>query len=61
MERKFLSLSLNMLVNNPNGRCCYEEDIRNMLEEVGVVEISRHPFHEPNESGMVSGLVGSRG
>ena len=50
-----------MLVNNPNGRCCYEEDIRNMLKEVGVVEISRHPFYEPNEYGIVCGLVGARG
>ena len=50
-----------MLVNNPNCRCCYEEDIRTMLEEVGVVEISRHPFHEPHESGIVCGQVGAIG
>jgi len=50
-----------MLVNNPNGRCCYEEYISNMLEKVGVVEISRHPFYESNESGIVCGLVGARG
>lgn len=60
-ESKFLSLSLNMLGNNPNSRCCYEEEIRTMLEEACVVGNSRLPFHGLNDSRIACGLVGARG
>lgn len=52
--------SLNMLVNNPEGRCYSEEEICTMLKEAGVKEVSRHPFHGPNDSGIIYGLVAGR-
>lgn len=53
--------SLNMLVNNPEGRSYSEEEICTMLQEAGVREISRHPFHGPNDSGIICGKVDEKG
>ncbi|MBU0961116.1 MAG: methyltransferase domain-containing protein [Proteobacteria bacterium] len=53
--------SLNMLVNNPEGRCYSEEEICAMLKEAGVRNISRHPFHGPNDSGVICGMAGEKG
>ena len=50
--------SLNMLVNNPKGRSYSEKEIRSMLEDAGVREIERLPFQGPNDSGIISGIVG---
>lgn len=53
--------SLNMLVNNPEGRCYSEEEIFAMLKDAGVRDISRHPFHGPNDAGIICGLVAEKG
>ncbi len=53
--------SLNMLVNNPHGRSYSEEEIRTMLKDAGVSEISRHPFQGPNDSGIICGVAGGKG
>ena len=50
--------SLNMLVNNPQGRSYSEEEIHFMLENAGVREINRLSFKGPNDSGIISGVVG---
>ena len=47
-----------MLVNNPKGRSYSEKEIRSMLEDAGVREIERLPFQGPNDSGIISGIVG---
>ncbi|MFH1217270.1 MAG: methyltransferase [Pseudomonadota bacterium] len=49
--------SLNMLVNNDDGRSYSEEEIRSMLEDAGVKNIARHPFQGPNDSSIVCGIV----
>lgn len=53
--------SLNMLVNNPEGRCYSEEEIFAMLNDAGVRDISRHPFHGPNDAGIICGVVAVKG
>ncbi len=45
--------SLNMLVNNPEGRSYAENELRAMLSESGVRDITRHPFQGPNESSIL--------
>ncbi|OKY74353.1 MAG: SAM-dependent methyltransferase [Desulfobulbaceae bacterium DB1] len=49
--------SLNMLVNNEDGRSYSEEEIRAMLEAAGVRNIARHPFRGPNDSSIICGIV----
>jgi hypothetical protein len=49
--------SLNMLVNNPQGRTYSEEEINSMLRDAGAHEISRHSFRGPNSSSIISAKV----
>ena len=49
--------SLNMLVEVPGGRSYTEAQLRGMLETHGVVDITRHPFVGPMESGILYGIV----
>ncbi|MEW6218043.1 MAG: methyltransferase [Thermodesulfobacteriota bacterium] len=49
--------SLNMLVNNGNGRSYSEGDLRAMLQEAGLKDIRRLAFVGPNDSGIVAGTV----
>jgi predicted O-methyltransferase YrrM len=49
--------SLNMLVNNAQGRTYSEQEIRSMLEEAGAKDISRHPYLGPNSSSILSARV----
>ncbi len=49
--------SLNMLVNNPEGRSYSEEELTGMLRRSGVRDIARHPFHGPNDSSILCGTV----
>ena len=49
--------SLNMLVNNPQGRTYSEEEITWMLREGGAKEIGRHAFRGPNSSSIISAKV----
>jgi hypothetical protein len=49
--------SLNMLVNNPQGRTYSEEEITRMLQDAGAHEISRHAFRGPNSSSIISAKV----
>ena len=49
--------SLNMLINNAQGRTYSEQEIRAMLEEAGAKEISRHPFKGPNSSSIIFARV----
>lgn len=49
--------SLNMLVNNEEGRSYSDAELRAMLREAGVRNISRHPFQGPNQSGIICGLT----
>ncbi|MBI5442726.1 MAG: SAM-dependent methyltransferase [Deltaproteobacteria bacterium] len=47
--------SLNMLVNTREGRSYAEDEIRAMLEELGVREIRRLPSYGPSEAGILAG------
>ncbi|GAB4335991.1 MAG: methyltransferase [Desulfobulbaceae bacterium] len=49
--------SLNMLVNNPEGRSYSESELRSMLGAAGVDDIHRHPFQGPNDSSILYGTV----
>ncbi len=52
----FASLfSLNMLVNTKEGRSYSEEEIREKMKNVGIVEIQRLDFIGPNQSGILYG------
>ena len=49
--------SLNMLLGTPNGQSYSEKQIMDMLFRAGVKEIRRIPFHTPNDSGVIIGVV----
>ena len=49
--------SLNMLVNNPEGRSYSEEELTGMLQKSGVKDIKRHPFQGPTDSSILYGIV----
>jgi ubiquinone/menaquinone biosynthesis C-methylase UbiE len=49
--------SLNMLVNNPQGRTYSEEEITRILRDAGLHEIRRHAFRGPNSSSIISAEV----
>ena len=49
--------ALNMLLGTPHGRTYSEEQIGDMLSEVGVVDIKRLPIETPNDSGVIVGKV----
>lgn len=49
--------SLNMLLGTPDGQAYSEKQITDMLARAGVKEIHRLPFHGPNDSGIITGLV----
>ncbi len=49
--------SLNMLINNPQGRTYSEEEITRMLRENGVKEIERFPFRGPNSSSIICAKI----
>jgi hypothetical protein len=49
--------SLNMLINNKQGRSYSEVEVRAMLKEAGVREIFRLPFKGPNDSYVIGGRV----
>ncbi len=49
--------SLNMLLNNPEGRSYSEEELRAMLSRAGLKDIAVHPFRGPNDSSIIYGIV----
>lgn len=49
--------SLNMLINNQEGRTYSEEEITRMLRENRAKEIERHPFRGPNSSSIICAKV----
>ena len=49
--------SLNMLVATKGGQAYSEEQLRNMLEKAGVINIKRLDFKGPNDSGILCGRV----
>lgn len=49
--------SLNMLINNPDGRSYSEAEIAEMFINAGVKDITRHPFRAPNQSSILYGTV----
>jgi len=49
--------SLNMLLNNPEGRSYSAKEVMAMLERAGIREIRRLPFQGPNDSYVISGVV----
>jgi hypothetical protein len=49
--------SLNMLLNTDHGRSYSEKQVVDMLAGAGVKEIQRIPFHSPNDSGIITGIV----
>ena len=50
--------SLNMLCGTSGGQSYSEQQLMDLLEEVGVGEIQRVPFRGPNDSGIIAGVVG---
>lgn len=49
--------SLNMLLGTQGGRAYSEQQFFDMLEAVGVVDLKRHPFCGPTDSGIVYGRL----
>lgn len=49
--------SLNMLVNNPNGRSYADNEIRTMLKAAGIYAIERHSYLGPNSSSILFGVA----
>ncbi len=49
--------SLNMLVNNPEGRAYSEGELTAMLQKSGVNNIKRLPFRSPRDSAILFGVV----
>jgi hypothetical protein len=49
--------SLNMLINNEQGRSYSDKEVRAMLDKAGVREIFRFPFNGPNDSYVIGGTV----
>jgi SAM-dependent methyltransferase len=51
--------ALNMLVNTEEGRAYSEGEVKDMLVKAGVHNVRRLPFKSPNDSGILSGIVGN--
>lgn len=49
--------SLNMLLGTTSGQSYSEDQIADMLSRAGVKDIRRIPFENPNDSGIMLGLV----
>jgi predicted O-methyltransferase YrrM len=49
--------ALNMLLGTPHGRTYSERQIRDLLAEVGAVDIKRIPVQTPNDSGIIMGTM----
>lgn len=49
--------SVNMLVNTEEGRAYSEPEVRAMMENAGLKEISRIAFESPNSSGILHGTL----
>ena len=49
--------TLNMLQGTDQGQSSSEGQLREMLDEVGVGEVRRHPFVGPTESGIMMGIL----
>lgn len=50
--------SLNMLLAGNGGRSYSRQELFEMLEEAGIVEVQHHPFRAKNDSSIVYGIVG---
>ncbi|MBF0118828.1 MAG: SAM-dependent methyltransferase [Desulfobacterales bacterium] len=51
--------SLNMLLGTEGGRSYSEGELMDMLKSCGLIEIFRHPFKGPMDSGIVMGIIKS--
>lgn len=49
--------SMNMLINNGDGRSYSEGELYKMLHQAGLKNISRHPFQGPSDSSIIYGTV----
>ena len=49
--------SVNMLINNPEGRSYSRHELTEMLEDAGVKDIAMHSFRGPNDSAILWGIV----
>lgn len=49
--------SLNMLINNPDGRSYSKGELEKMLINAGVKDIVHHSFRGPNDSSILYGIV----
>lgn len=49
--------SLNMLINNTQGRSYSKKEITSMLEQAGIGNIEHHSFESPNGSSIITGVV----
>ena len=49
--------ALNMLINTPQGQSYSDDQIKNMLREVGLKHVKRIPFRGPNDAGIICGTV----
>jgi O-methyltransferase domain/Dimerisation domain len=50
--------SLNMLLGTPGGQAYSEEQLITMLSDAGVMNFRRIYFDSPNDSGILTGIVG---
>ena len=50
--------SLNMLLGTPGGQAYSEEQLMTMLTDAGVKNFQRIYFDSPNDSGILTGIVG---
>lgn len=57
-EPEFAALfSLNMLINNPDGRSYSLSEISAFMHEAGIRDIVLHPYRGPNDSRIMYGIV----
>ena len=50
--------SLNMLLGTERGRSYTEKQITDMLSQAGVKNIKHNSFRGPNDSGIITGVLG---
>jgi hypothetical protein len=50
--------SLNMLLGTPGGQAYSEEQLISMLTDAGAKDFQRIYFDSPNDSGILTGIVG---
>jgi uncharacterized protein YaiI (UPF0178 family) len=48
--------SINMYLGTEGGRSYSEDQLRNMLKHSGIINIERHPFEGPTQSGILMGM-----